>query len=148
MLELDGRAALVLDNEQNTPAAYFDWSFTQRLEWQVDNQLPRYVEWIEGWMDAIDRNRDRGIAFKLTTYEDFAADNRLFIEDLLRFYEVAVDPSWISIPKYEVGKANVFHVSKRSTRDEMGDSLYARASSKVPERLLTQFGWPRHDAAA
>lgn len=148
VLEDDGKAALVLDNEQVTPAAYFDWSFAQRLEWQVENHLPRYVAWIEGWMDAIERNRGRGIDFKVTTYEDFAADNRAFVEALLQFYEVTVDPAWISIPRYEVGQANVFHVSKKVTREEMGDALYARASAMMPDRLLARFGWPRHDAAA
>jgi len=148
VLEDDGEAALVLDNEQTTPAAYFDGSFAQRLEWQVAHQLPRYVEWIEGWMDAIERNSGAGITFKVTTYEDFAADNRTFVEELLRFYEITVDPSWISIPRYEIGKANVFHVSQTTTREEMGEALYARASAMVPDRLITRFGWPRRDAAA
>jgi hypothetical protein len=148
ILEDNGKAALVLDNEQETPAAYFDWSFVQRLEWQVENQLPRYVDWIADWMDAIERNSALGIAFKVTTYEEFAADSRAFIEELLRFYEITVDPSWITIPRYEVGKANVFHVTKKSTRDDMGEALYARASALVPDRLITRFGWQRPDQAA
>jgi hypothetical protein len=148
VLEDDGPAALVLDNEQRTPEAYFGWSFAQRLEWQVDHQLPRYVSWIQDWMDTIERHAGSGIAFKVTTYEQFAADNRSFVEDLLAFYEIKVEDSWLAIPRYEVGKANVFHISRKSTRDEMGETLYARASAMVPEALISRFGWPTGSAPA
>jgi hypothetical protein len=135
-----GITGAMLHCQQIVPDEYKDWDFHQRLSWQVEHTLPRYVAWIADWLALIDRAPD--VKFLVTTYEEFAADNRGFVERLLKFFGVPYEPSWISIPNYRVGHNNVFHVADKSTRDEMGDALYRQASGMIPEPLLRRFGWP------
>jgi hypothetical protein len=132
VLATAGPVGVILDNEQMTPGEYADWDFERRLEWQVDNHLPRYVAWIEGWMQL-----------KVTTYEEFARDNRAFVEGLLRFFEIKVDPSWIAIAPYEVGRANIHNIEKKSLAEAMGARLYERATRQLPDALAERFHWPK-----
>jgi hypothetical protein len=141
VLKTAGPVGVLLDNEQMTPSAYYDWTFPQCLEWQIENHLPRYVKWIEGWLSLIDRTT--GIDFKVTTYEKFAQDNRAFVEDLLQFFDIAVDPAWISVPPYEAGRSNIFNVGDKPLREVFGDALYSRATQQLPDQLASRFGWPK-----
>jgi hypothetical protein len=133
----------MLHCQQLVPEAYEGWDFQRRLAWQVEHTLPRYVAWIADWLALIDRTP--GVEFLVTTYEEFAADNRAFIERLLEFFNIPHERSWISIPDYRVGHNNVFHVTSKSTREEMGEALYRQASAMIPEALLRRFGWPGID---
>ena len=105
----------------------------------VEPPLPPYVKWIDDWMALSDRYK--AIEFRVTSYESFKSDNRGFVVDLLKFFEIPFKESWITMPKYKVGSANVFHRSEKTAREEMGESLFARASAMVPSHLSTRFGW-------
>jgi hypothetical protein len=142
--EVGGLVSMMLHCQKTLPDQYPDWSFADRLAWQVDNHLPRYVAWIENWMELVERHQKT--RFMVTTYEDFARDNRSFVIDLLKFFEVPFEESWVNIPAYKVGSANVFSISGKSTAEQMGDQLYARATAMVPVHLCERFGWPRQAA--
>jgi hypothetical protein len=137
--EAGGLISVMLHCQLRVPEKYPDWPFQDRLAWQVDNYMPRFIAWIAGWMAMIDESR--GTDFRVTTYEDFARDNRGFILDLLKFFDVPYDESWVSIPEYKVGSANVFSKSGKTTADQMGDVLYDRATAMLPPDLSARFGW-------
>jgi hypothetical protein len=137
--ETGGLVSMMLHCQHLMPDAYPGWSFQDRLAWQVEHHLPRYVAWIADWMALVDRTK--GTEFRVTTYEDFARDNRGFVLDLLRFFEVPFEDSWVNIPEYKVGSANVFSKSGKSTAEQMGDALYAKATAMLPPELAARFGW-------
>lgn len=137
--EVGGLASMMLHCQKVLPEAYPLWPFQERLAWQVEHHLPRYVKWIDDWMSLSDRYAQ--IEFRVTSYESFKRDNRAFIVDLLKFFEVPIEESWITLPKYKVGSANVFHRSEKTVREEMGEALYAKATAMVPAHLVARFGW-------
>jgi hypothetical protein len=137
--EAGGPVSVMLHCQHLMPEAYSRWPFQDRLAWQVEYHLPRYIAWIADWMALIDRNT--AVEARVTTYEDFARDNRGFVIDLLKFFEVPYKESWVNIPEYKVGSANVFSKSGRTTAEQMGDSLYAEATAMLPPDLCARFGW-------
>jgi hypothetical protein len=136
-----GRSQLLLHSQRSVPAAYLDWDFRERLSWQIDNHLPRYVCWIEGWLDAVAKYPQ--IDFLVTTYEEMAADNRAFVCKILDFHGIAYKDSWLKLPSYEIGKNNTFHAPVKSLADELGADLFARANAIVPAQLIERFNWQR-----
>jgi hypothetical protein len=137
--EAGGPVSVMLHCQHLMPEAYSQWPFPDRLTWQVEHHLPRYVAWIADWMALIDRST--ALDVRITTYEDFTRDNRGFIIDLLKFFEVPYRESWVNIPEYKVGSANVFSKSGKTTAEQMGDSLYAQATAMLPPDLCARFGW-------
>jgi hypothetical protein len=134
-----GLVSMMLHCQNLMPEKYPDWPFADRLAWQVENHLPKYIAWIADWMDLIERTRNT--KFLVTTYEDFARDNRRFVIDLLNFFDVRYEESWVDIPPYKVGSANVFSISDKSTAEQMGEALYAQATAMLPARFCERFAW-------
>jgi hypothetical protein len=137
--EAGGLVSMMLHCQNLMPGKYPDWPFAERLAWQVENHLPKYVAWIADWMALIERTQKT--RFLVTSYEDFARDNRSFVIDLLKFFEVPYEESWVNIPPYKVGSANVFSISGKSTAEQMGEALYAQATAMLPPQLAERFGW-------
>jgi hypothetical protein len=73
-----GLRSVSLFCERDLPSDYLEWDFSQRLQWQVEHVMPRFVHWIEQWLDLAENSTTP--EFLITTYNDFARDNRKYIE--------------------------------------------------------------------
>ncbi|MEK0195365.1 tetratricopeptide repeat protein, partial [Microcoleus anatoxicus] len=126
----------------NLPENYFSLSFTEQINWQMDNwYLPASIKWIEGWLDA-EENTSFYPKILFTQHEELAANSQAFFERILEFYEI--DKSRFTMPPppdFQHGKHN-----RKGSVDEWRNVFTPeqaeRASSMIPKRLLNRFGWP------
>src|SRR5690606_5588243 len=105
-LETRGMAGAALLCERVLPADYPQWSFPDKLRWQIANYLPLQVAWIENWLQLADSQQD--VNLLVTTYEEFAADPRAYVARVLEHFHIELPASEISLPSAEIGRSNIF----------------------------------------
>jgi len=152
-MENRGFRAVELACEATMPGAYPDWSFAERLQWQVENMLPQFVRWIEDWLELVEASRD--VEFLLTDYSALCDDARGLVMRILEFYEIAYDPDWISMPVVRIGKNNIYTLPDRARPEgsqpseafrpgwatAMPAATLQAANALVPPALSNKFGW-------
>jgi hypothetical protein len=155
-LDRRGLRYVSLSCERDVPQEYVRWNYDLKLRWQVDNVLPDFVRWIEQWLDIVETCKDA--SFLVTTYDDFARDNRAFIKRILAFYEIPYEEDWISIPVVRRGKNNIWNLPEGvaanasgspanrtlpvpAWQKKMGDETLTVANAMVSDRLFERFGW-------
>lgn len=122
------------------PDDYFSWEFERKLAYQVDHHLPLLVDWVTGWLEASE-HKACGLNILLTTYEDFVASPRRFVEKILDHFSIPHDKFlWDLMPgkdpenHYRVGKTDEW-------RDVFSDADKAKATSMITPNLCKTFGW-------
>jgi hypothetical protein len=139
-IETRGIGGAILDCQLELPKAYEAWSFEARLEWQIENQLPRFIKWTADWMQIAAATP--GLDVLMTTYEGFASSPVQYIETICGFYRIPLQRSWLRLPEDAVGKNNIFHKETRSAAAIMGARLHAVATEALPATMRERFGWP------
>lgn len=139
-----------LSCEMLVPDSYEKWDFNDRLKWQVENKMPDFVRWIEGWLTLTEK--DWGVEFLITDYGDLQKDGRALVTRILDFYRIPYQPDWISMPTTEYGKNNIYSNLKDEAADalpswakQMPADLLATANAMLPATLRDRFGWPKID---
>ena len=122
------------------PGDYFDRSFEQKVDYQIDTHLPILARWIEEWLGA------QGLySFEIlyTAYEDFLADQEKFISVILAHFGIPSSSfEWQKVPErspqnhYRLGNADEWR--QAFTPEQM-----LRATSQIPDGLYERFGWRR-----
>lgn len=148
-----GVRAVELFCEMIVPDAYPQWTFAERLEWQVENKMPQFVRWIEDWLELVERSRE--MEFLTTDYGALCGDARGLVTRILDFHGIDWQPDWISMPAVRVGKNNIFTLPVSSTEGsqstdvlraawaDMPRELFEAANAKVPQSLVGRFGWTK-----
>lgn len=146
-----GFRSVELSCEMPMPDAYSDWSFAQRLHWQVENKLPLFVRWIEDWLALVAISRD--VEFLVTDYRALCEDARGLVVRILEFYEIDYAPDWISMPVVRVGKNNIYtlpesieqpvEVAHPAWAEAMSAETLQAANALVPAALIDRFGWAK-----
>jgi hypothetical protein len=150
-LESRGFRSVEVSCELPMPEAYIDWSFAQRLHWQVENKLPQFVRWIEDWLELVAVSR--GVEFLVTDYQALNEDARGLVTQILDFYEIHYEPDWISMPVVRIGKNNIYSLPDPIKQPGEGacpawvtamstETLQA-ANAMVPAALADRFGWAK-----
>jgi hypothetical protein len=144
VLENRGLRSVELSCELIMPEAYRDWSFEQRLSWQVENKMPGFVRWIEDWLQLVETSRD--VKFLVTDFRALRDDASGLVARILDFYEIAYGPDWISMPVVRVGKNNIYTLpdaaaSRPAWMTAMSAETLQAANANVPSCLLDRFDW-------
>ena len=122
------------------PGDYFDRSFEQKVDYQIEVHLPILVRWIQEWLGA---QGLYGLEILYTAYEDFLADEKKFISGILTHFDIP--PScfeWQKVPDrspenhYRLGKADEW-------RQTFTAEQILRTTSQIPDDLYESFGWRR-----
>lgn len=119
------------------PQGYFQWNFSDQLDWQIENYLPACIDWIQAWIAASER---KGIEILFTTYEEFIADRALFFGKILDFYSLKHLESQIPL----LAKSEEKHFRKGvidEWRTELSPEQKMRVMEMVPRELLDRFHW-------
>jgi hypothetical protein len=125
-----------------TPHGYFARSFAEKLDWQIDNYLPRSIEWLSRWVAIHDSG---ALPILLTTYAELSGD----IADLCRRI-----CDFNGIPRaafrlVEVPKTidNHFRLGDDGEwRRVFSSDQIRRANTLLPSALADRFGWPHPGA--
>jgi hypothetical protein len=136
-----GLGYLTYSCEQEVPGCYLQWSFEQRLQWQIEHVMPRMVAWIDGWLALADHSSS--VTFLVTDYAELARDSRAYVLKLLDFYEIPYQQDWVKIPRREVGHNNIFSLPQpgASLPEPISAEILACADAGTPARLIDRFGW-------
>lgn len=155
ILESRGFRAAELSCEMTMPEAYPDWSFAERLHWQVENKMPQFVRWIVDWLELVEISRD--VEFLITDYRALSDDARGLVTRILEFYGIDYGPDWISMPVVRLGKNNIYTLPDPAPlgKSQQGsntlpswaaampaETLQA-ANVRVPAVLSERFGWAK-----
>ncbi len=128
--------------EQEVPDAYLQWSFEERLRWQVEHMMPRMVAWIDGWLEIADRGGE--VEFLVTDYAELARDSRAYLRKLLDFYQIPYREDWLKVPRRDVGRNNIHSlIIDAPARPPLSPEISAVANAALPCRLIDRFGWAR-----
>lgn len=119
------------------PNDYPDWSLERQIGWEIDMLLPNYVDWLNGWLDAVDRGDVRAL---ITRYDDLVQDEEAFFEAILSFY--AIPKEKFAHPRLALDtKVNFRSADPDEWRRVFTDEQKRRALTMIPDRLMTRFGW-------
>jgi hypothetical protein len=67
--------------------SFEDYSLEKKIDWCIENYLPKIITWIEDWIEFAGSNeRDTKILF--TQYEDFVADKVTFFKRIFDFLDI------------------------------------------------------------
>jgi tetratricopeptide (TPR) repeat protein len=127
------------------PKGFFDWPEQERLEAYIELEMPRVVQWLEGWAQA---SEDKWrFQIKFTRFEDFKADINSFFVSIVDFLgierqELKGEP-YQSRPG-ENGRTGE-HALRKSLIDEwrtvLSPSQKERVHQIIPRPLLERFGY-------
>ncbi len=125
------------------PADYETRSLTEQIDWYLDNMIPLYAEWIEGWVDAAsDPELSTEILF--TRHDDLAEDPQAFFNSILDFFEIDRGEFRADLSRPVREKADHFRKGDNNEWREVFTAEQAdRAARLIGERVLDRFGWPR-----
>lgn len=119
------------------PTNYFELSFMEQLEWQIDNYFPVCIKWIEEWIEA---SKDESLKILFTTYESFTENPEKFFKNIFDFYGITLDVGKLpSLPKKEA-----FHFRKGENEEwkkVMSKSQQEKVTRMLPKELFTKFNW-------
>lgn len=134
--------ACALGLEATTPALpqdYFSWEQEKRLDYLLATHLPNLITWTQNWVDAADKATGPDIL--LTRYEDFVADQQVFLRKLLDFFQIPETAfDWSRLP----AKTAQTHYRKGSTNEwKLAFTLaqQEKAKSAIPKDLAKRLGW-------
>ena len=70
---------------QYLPCDYFDWGHEQQLAFQVRVFLPRAINWIEGWYDAI-VSKQFDIELQFIYFDEMRQNSKAMLSKIIRFH--------------------------------------------------------------
>lgn len=65
------------------PRELHDWSFERRIDWHLDNFLPRVISWMIDWLDAAKRLKDRVL---ITEFSALREREEKHAADIVEFF--------------------------------------------------------------
>jgi hypothetical protein len=120
------------------PDAYRDWSFEEQFAWAVENYLPGQLDWLEGWVRALDAGLPLRIC--ITTFEQFRDDQDAFYRRVLEFFEAPLADAGVLQSRTAEAMRNF-----RSGRTSEWRRLFTSAQKSAIEArvapLAERFGW-------
>lgn len=126
--------------EQVLPQSYFDLPIAEQLAWQTDRRLPYIVEWIGKWLQVADQT-DSQLAVLVTDYGQMVHDTRAFIERILSFYNIAIEPQWLVVRQPKAGQWKFRVGTAKDWRADFAPATLERATAMVPQEWMQRFGW-------
>jgi tetratricopeptide (TPR) repeat protein len=122
------------------PAEFRQWGLRRQMDWAVHNYMPGQLRWLEDWASALDQGPP--IPVLVSTFEDFAQDQRAFFRKLSDFLGVAE----IRVPGSDRQSAAAMRNFRSGNIGEWRDVLTARQIKTFAARiepLAQYFGWER-----
>ncbi|MBO6785023.1 MAG: sulfotransferase domain-containing protein [Alphaproteobacteria bacterium] len=121
------------------PADYFERDFAEKLDHLLSSHYAQLIEWTQNWVAA--ENTVPGLDIRITTFEEFVADPRGFMAEVLAFFEIpetAFDDT--NLPRREA--QTHFRVGRTDEWLEVfSEDQKARANTLLPKDLCTRFAW-------
>jgi len=130
------------------PPNYYLWDFNQKLNWHIDQTMPKIIAWITGWLEIKQREDKKpgGLNIFVTTYDDLLINERDLLVKILVFNGIstrALD-NYTHLPPESsphFRKANPNEWKSACTAEQKH-----RLSDIVPPDLLRRFNWQVYES--
>ena len=127
----------LISEDIQMPCDYFEWEFSKKIDWQIENFLPSLVNWLEEWCDVLDSNQNLDIL--VTHFEEMKANPQAFFQKIAAFFNIPIGK--FSIPYFQ---KNTLH-QRKGKIDEWKRVLtplqIQRMHEIIPQDLMIRFGW-------
>ncbi len=70
------------------PNHYFSLPLSKQIDYQIENWLPVFINWVEGWLDVSEDPRLQ-LDILFTHFEDMKNDPQIFFRSILEFYGIS-----------------------------------------------------------
>jgi len=118
---------------------YLSLSMEQKLDTLIENFLIRFVNWIDGWVNAAeDSNWDFDIM--LTRFEDMKADPKAYFQSIIKFYDIDLSYWHDENVNYNV-RRNYRKGSTKEWRQILTNKQLKIANEMIPSKLFNKYGW-------
>jgi tetratricopeptide (TPR) repeat protein len=117
---------------------YFEWPMEAKLDYLIDNFIPRDTGMIQSWIDAEEAWPDLRIHY--CTYESMVDDPDEFLRDILDFYDIPHDRfNWSA--RVDKSEAHFRKGKIDEWRGTFSERQKHRAWELMPEALSQRFEW-------
>jgi hypothetical protein len=131
------RSEVLLFCAPRVPVGYFDFSIYEKIDWQIENYLPRLVCWVAEWLEVA----DRGIVEILITHQDdLRTAEKLFFDRILQFYGFETDYVLPNLPK-TIEDTHFRNADPMEWINTFAPDQVARATSIIPPSMMKRLGW-------
>jgi hypothetical protein len=120
-----------------TPVGYFDFSLTEKIDWQIENYLPQLVSWVAKWLEVADRGT---VEILVTHQHDLRTAEKLFFDRILQFYGFGTDYVLPNLPK-TIEETHFRHADPTEWINTFTPGQVARATLVIPPSMMKRFGW-------
>jgi hypothetical protein len=119
------------------PPGYSGFSFSRKIDWQIETYLPQLVAWAARWVEIADGG---AIPILITHQNDLRTAEKAFFDSILAFYQLSLDYALPNLPRTmeetHFRRADPMEWTQSFTPDQA-----ARATSLIPVSLRRRFGW-------
>jgi hypothetical protein len=120
------------------PKHYFDLSFSQKVDWNIEHFLPNVLSWTKRWVEVHDAGHHNIL---LTAFSNIVSSADEFLFRILDFYEISRER--FSRPVIESNDDLHFRVGKEDEwRDCFTPMQLAQIRVMIDGPLAERFGWP------
>jgi len=121
------------------PEPYFGFSFSDKVDWNIEHFLPNVLNWTKTWIEAHDSGRHNIL---LTTISEITAGEDDFLFKILDFYGISRE--LFRRPEIEKDDDLHFRVGQEEEwQVRFTPGQLARTRDMIDSELLERFGWPR-----
>ncbi|MFN0064603.1 MAG: sulfotransferase domain-containing protein [Chlamydiales bacterium] len=124
----------------NLPLDYFSWSFSEKIDWQIDLHYKEEIEWLLAWKAYIEA--PHAINILITRYEDLRDHPLDFFKNIVSFY--GVNPKVFKekyLPECKPGFAHYRKGDSQEWRHTLTTEQQERVNNLLTPALLQFYGW-------
>lgn len=116
---------------------YFDHSISSKIDFQIENYLPRLVSWAERWVEIADQGK---LPILITSQYELRRDEKAFFNAILSFYQIELDFTPPTLPR-TLEETHFRKADPEEWKRTFTPEQAARATSAIPHALNRRFGW-------
>ena len=112
------------------PAGYYNLSFSEQIDWNIENFLPNSIDWINKWLKVKEQEdlSEDGLNILITTHDELVKDELGLYSKILSFYGIPSNQL-----KFEPAKKNDEVRFRQGTKGEWHTALTERQKKRVSE---------------
>lgn len=127
---------------QDLPADYFNFTFKEQLDWNIEHYLPTLVAWLQSWLDLQKQEsmQPNGLKVLFTTYNELLKDERQLYKKIITFY--GLDANKFNFqPTEKTAKVNYRKGDPNEWKTQMTSEQKQRMAELIPQHILDEFNW-------
>ena len=122
------------------PDGYLGWDLPQKIDFHLDHHYRFCVNWITGWMSAIDGG-ELGADVLVTEFSAMKDNPRGLFEEILAFYGIPSDDFCFPEQPKKRHDRHYRKGEKNEWKRVFSKQQQAVASALLPDSLCDRFGW-------